>query len=518
MSTFLTNQDFNFGGSDPSQPDYVCAAFNEMAPRWQLVEDVRGGTAVLRLKKEIYLPKFEAETAKDWDGRVLMTFVADHYATTLTEHVGLVMAVPPKLGDDVPEQIRALTEDFDGEGNHFDVFAWDVLEKSMHLGHGVLLTDYPVPDNIKDLTDQRRSEIRPYATFYQASEVHSWQWAAIGGVQVIVQIVLRETGNEPAGEFGVKQCVHLREFKQQVFYNQFTGRATGLGPITWRTWKESADSTGKREYTPTGNGIVVGPERIPVRVVYGGERLGILHSKPHLIGLAFSNVEETQVGSDYACVMHKCNVPTPVFIGRNVGDPTAGKTVQMGQGIDVPIGGDAKMLEPAGTAIAATRTRIQDIQAQMRRQGATMDDATGTTKTAAEARLYAKQRNAKIARAARSLEDALEGVLEDMAAFLKIQGGGGSVTINQDFAGEGLDPALLTVFLNAYVAGAIPLDALMYALEKGRLPDDFQKEDAALRLVAEQIAADDERRAQEKKRLESPAEPVVPAPAIPAAA
>jgi hypothetical protein len=511
-SLFLTNQDFNFGGADPGSPDYVCAAFNEMSPRWQLVEDIRGGTAVIRMKRESYLPKFEAETQADWDGRVLMTFVADHYATTLTEHVGLVMAVPPKLGDDVPEAIRTLTEDIDGEGNHLDVFAWDALEKSMHFGHGVFLTDYPQPEGINDLTDQRHAKVRPYATFYRACDVLSWQWAAIGGVQIIVQIVLRETGSEPAGEFGVKQSVTLREFKQDVTYNQFTGRATALGAINWRTWKETTNDAGRRTYTPLDGGQVIGPKQIPARVVYGGERIAILHSKPHLIGLAFSNVEEVQVGSDYANVMHKCNVPTPIFIGRNVGD-AASKTVQMGQGIDVPIGGDAKMLEPAGTAIGATRQRLQDIQAQMRRQGATMDDATGSAKTAAEARLYAKQRNAKIARAARSLQDALEGVFEDMAAFLKLPNGGGSVVINQDFAGEGLDPALLTVYLNAYTNGALPLDALMYALEKGRLPEDFQAEDQALTLVADEMARRDAELAAEKKRLEAPAPTPAPAPA-----
>jgi hypothetical protein len=70
-----------------------------------------------------------------------------------------------------------------------------------------------------------------------------------------------------------------------------------------------------------------------------------------------------------------------------------------------------------------------------------------------------------------------------MAAFLKLPNGGGSVVINQDFAGEGLDPALLTVYLNAYTNGALPLDALMYALEKGRLPEDFQAEDEGARQV-----------------------------------
>jgi hypothetical protein len=498
MSTDLLNS-IDRGGfsTDPSRPDYACPAYLEMAPRWSIVEDALAGTPEIRAKKAKYLPKFEAETPADWDARVAMTFVNDHYSTTLAEHVGLVTAVPIKLEKDVPPAIRDLIEDIDGEGNHLDVFAQAALEAAMHLGHAVIFTDFPVTDNIKSPHDAKKAKVRPYAQLYRADEVISWRSETIGGVQVLVQIVFRETTGEGKGEFGVAACTRYREISQEVFYDALTGRAIELGAITWRVWKVSADAkeaSGAAALEAVGAGTITGVDRIAARVIYGGQKIALLHTKPHLYGLALLNIEETQVASDYACVMHKCNVPTPVFIGRNVGDPTAGaQKIQMGHGIDIPIGGDAKFLEPAGTAIAATRARLQDIQAQMRRQGATMDDATASTKTAAEARLYAKQRNAKITRAARSTQDAIEGMFADIAAFLGISTGdtvksGGSVVVNQDFAGEGLDPAYLTVLVSAYQSNALPLDALLYALEKGRLPEDFQEQEGALRLIANELA------------------------------
>lgn len=514
----LLTQDFGTYSTDPARPDYACPAYVEMAPRWQLVHDIRGGTHEIRLKKQFYLPRFEAETLADWQARVSMTFVADHYATTLVEHVGLVFATPPKLSDDVPKAIRDLIEDIDGEGNHLDVFATSALDTALHLGHCVLFTDYPPVAADATLADVRAAQARPYVTLYPASDVLSWRYATVGGVRVLVQIVFRERSGEASGEFGVTECIRYREIKQQVTYDEFTGRAVSLGAITWRTWKQevveattaaqssTTAATGvATTFTPTGEGTITGPSRICARVVYGGDRLGMLHSKPHLLGLAFSNLEETQVGSDYAHVMHKCNVPTPVFIGRNI-NPDEGKTLQMGQGVDIPLGGDAKFIEPAGTAIGATRQRIEDIRAQMRRQGATTDDATGKVMTAKEAQLYAKQRNAKLARAARSLQDALEGVFQDFAAFMKLPQGG-SLTINQDFAGEGIDPAYLTVLVTAYTAGALPLDALMYALEKGRLPEDFQSEDAALTLIANEMANQAAREEAAKRLAENPPPP-----------
>lgn len=477
--------------TDTSRPDYQCPAYLEMESRWALVEDIRAGTAEIRAKPETYLPKFEAETTKDWAARIAMSFVADHYATTVAEHVGLVLADPIKLGEDVPQQIRDLCEDIDGDGNHLDVFAQSALDAALHLGHCVLLTDYPVTDSIKSKADEKAALARPYVTLYRASDVLSPQAVTVGGALVLVRIMLRESGSEPDGEFGVKQCTRYREIRQEVFYDEVTGRARSLGAITWRAWRQAdkPDVAGQVQFDEIGSGTIVGPPRIAARIIYGGEKLGLLHTKPHLYGLALSNLEETQVASDYAAVMHKCNVPTPVFIGRNVkaGDAST-KTVQMGQGIDIPIGGDVKMLEPSGVALGATRQRLEDLRVQMRRQGATMDDATSTEKTATEAKLYAKQRNAKLARAARSLQDALEGVNADFAAFMGLPDGG-SVAVAQDFAGgTGLDPDYLQVLVQAFVANGLPLPALLYALEKGRLPEDFQLDPETKRFIGDELA------------------------------
>jgi len=517
----LLTVDFGTWSDDPNRPDYASPAYREMAPRWQLVSDIRAGTIEIRRKKQFYLPRFEQESITDWESRVGMTFVADHYATTLVEHVGLVMANPPKLGDDVPGEIVDLCENIDGEGNHIEVFLTNALDTALDLGHCVLYTDYPITDNIKTRADETMAQVRPYVTLYRASDVLSPRFVTVGGVRELVQVVFRECSSEAEGEFGQEEKTRFREIKQEVFYDDVSGRAVGLGGIAWRIFEQdddaptSAGETGVREgatFTLKGEGVITGPKRIPARIVYGGRKFGSMHTEPHLMGLAFSNIEETQVSSDYAAVMHKCNVPTPVFIGRNLttGDGT-GATVQMGQGIDIPIGGDAKFLEPGGAAINATRVRLEDIRSQMRRQGATTGDETGKIMTAIEAKIYAKQRNAKLTKAARSLQDATEGMLSDFAAFMGLKDGG-SVVINQDFAAEGIDPAYLNVLVQAYTQNALPLDALMYALEKGRLPEDFSAEDAAVQLIIAAAAKEDAAAALAKEQAANP-QPLAPNPA-----
>lgn len=473
--------------SDPLRADYACPAYREMAGRWELVRDVRAGTPRIRAKRDQYLPKFEAETDADWISRVGMTFAEDHYARTVVDHTGLVFSQPIKVGDDVPPQINALLEDIDGEGNHFDVFAQEALDAALHLGHAIIFTDYPVTDGVRTLQDERLARVRPYATLYHADDVLAWRTAVVGGVRVLVHIMLREQSEGMDGEFGVRAVERFREIRQAVAYDDITGRARALGAITWRTFERPEKDAPPVE---VDSGTIVGPSRIPARVVYGGERIGFMHTRPHLIGLAMKSIEEVQVQSDYAAVMHKCNVPTPIFIGRQAPPPGTESTIKMGQGIDIPTGGDAKMLEPSGNALSATRQRLEDIRHSIQRQGASAGDATGKTLTVTEAEGIAKQRNAKLTRAARSLQDALEGMLMDMAAFLKLAEGG-SVMVNQEFSGQSIDPALLKVYVDAYREGALPLEALMFALQNGRLPDDFMEEDEALRLVANHAAEAD---------------------------
>jgi hypothetical protein len=489
MTTLLATSDTTGTSSDPARPDYAVPAYRVMAPRWTLVDDMREGTDTIRSKKEVYLPKFEAETQKDWAARVAMTFVTDHYATTLEEHVGLVTAEPIKLGKDVPAKLVELMEDVDGEGNHLDVFAASVLDAGMHHGHSLIFTDYPIADAIKTKGDERRANARPYATLYSARDVIRWRTESVGGVCVLVMLGLRETAPEAEGA-----VARYREITQAVTYDAITGRATGLGAITWQAWKVvKATDSSVLSFEPAGSGTIVGPARIPARVVYGGLKIGTLRSRPHLYGLAQLNIEETQVKSDYANVMHKCNVPTPVFIGRTAAPDGTVPTVQMGQGIDIPLGGDAKMLEPAGNAIEATRSRLQDLGLAMQRQGATSAQGEGGTAiSATEAAQIAKARNAKVRRGARSLQDALEGMLADMAAFLGIAEGGavksgGSIVVNQNFAGVTLDPQYLAVLVTAYEKGTLTIEDIRHALQTGRLPETFDAADV-LTLLADEIA------------------------------
>ena len=476
----------NLTKGNAASPDYQNEAYRRMQACWTITQVIKDGTPAVRNNKVMFLPKFENEDVKDYDVRVLMTFVNDHYAQTISDHVGLVFATQPELSKDVDQKIKDLLENIDGEGTHWQVFMQTVLEKALDYGHAVIFTDFPQVQGRPTKRQAADRKLRPYCSVYAADQIVSWRVSTVGGVRVVTQIVFKEDFEAEDLNFGIACREQYRVLKQEVVVDEFD-TPVGLGKITWELFREKKDVK-KRDginLISVGTGEIKGPQQIPVRIVYGGPKIATLESRPHLLQLAYSVWQETQIESDYANIMHKCNVPTPVFIGRNeAGNGNKkGQPIKMGSGIDIPVGGSAMILEPSGNALAATRTRLEDLRAQMRRQGAFVHE-NNANMTATEAAIYARQRNARLVRAARSLKDAGEGMLSDLAAYATPNKKGGSMSVATDFASF-YDTKFTEIALKAYQAGVLPLDAMLNVLMTGKLPEEFDVEAVALRMMAE---------------------------------
>jgi hypothetical protein len=470
-------------GTNTISPDFRCAAYNTMSLDWEIVDDLKGGTRKIREKAGMYLPRFENEDPKDYDARLKMTFANDHYEQTLEDHVGLIFARMPKLSEDVSDSVAELLENVDGEGTHWQVFLQQVCMKAADYGHAAIYTDYPsYGDGTERPTigEAQRANLRPYWTCYSAKDIPNWRVTTVGGVKLITRVTLREDHEEEDG-YGVRLCDQYRVVTQEVKYDA-NGVARSLGGLSWELFREVKDANGVASLTRVDGGAIKGPQYIPLRVVYS-VKVGVLQSKPHLLQLANTNIQETQVESDYATIMHKCNVPTPIFIGRPKAQQD--EPIAMGYGIDIPVGGSATMLEPSGAALGATRTRLEDLRAQMRRQGAFMHEASTTKMTAEEAALYARQRNARIVKLARSLQDGAEGAMEDFVSFLPAETvPSGSITVEMDF-GMKFDTAFVGLCLLAYEKGVLPREEALVALATGKLSENFDAEEIAIQMMAE---------------------------------
>jgi hypothetical protein len=446
---------------DPHSPAYRLPAYEAMRQRWQFVRNIRGGTDAIRAMKEAYLPRFEAEDIQDYNTRVAMTFALEAVDETLLAMVGLALRNDPVLEDDVPPELVADWETFDGERTHGAVFAQRVLEYALQDGHAAILVDYPPVDPGLDLAQQRSMDIRPYAVLITIDQITAWQRGRVHGRDCLAMLKLQECVEEPDGLYGVREITRLRIYRQTVMDGEPT--------VTLEVQESVAGKAGAEYVVTRPEAPIKGPRWIPFFPVYGGKKVGILLSVPPFLGLAQSNLDHTQVKSDRRYSMHKCAIPIPIFINRVKAQGEGGKAVASpSYGIDIGIGGDARYMEPNGAALGALREELLDIQARMGSQGFDMlkrEDVVNQTATAA--RIENTRGESKLARAVRSLEDALEGALQAFADFRGLKVSGGSVTLPQEFSDTIISPEEMRILMDLETRDELTLGTLLHEIQKG---------------------------------------------------
>lgn len=401
-------------------PDVWSDEAQAMRPRWELCRDVRGGTEVMRAKKSTYLPKFEAEAEKDWLTRVELTFAYDAFGLTIDTLTGLALTTEPELGEDVPVRIREEWEDIDGEGTHGSIFALQALDSALNDGHAGILTDFPPAEEGLTLAEEQSRGLRAYMVRVTIDQLPSWRWMIYGGRRILAQIVIASIAEEPDGAFGSKKVPEFRVYRQEFDQD-------GKPYVTWEKWR-----TGEKETTRVeGPTPIRGPKFIPFAPHFGGQRTGFLTSIPPLLGLAHSNVQHTQLSSDQAMLMHKCAVPIYVITGvNNPSDLKVGNAVWT-----IPKDTSAEVLEITGASLEVRRTAMVDLERRMADQGVAMlQRDTSAPRTATEVEFSRTRQESKLARAVRSLQDALEASFGFMAEYYGETKGGGSITIRRDFA------------------------------------------------------------------------------------
>jgi hypothetical protein len=473
--------------TEQDSPEYQCPAYTEMAVGWDKVRAVRHLNQTLVESPGKILPKFESEDQIDYLARVGITDAFEAVDETIHALVGLATRHAPILGDDVPPRIQLDWEDLDGQGTHGDVFVQHLEDAALQDGHAGVLTDYPPAPRGMTLQQEQAGGYRAYAVLLPADRITSWRVGRVQGRMMLTMVKLRESREVEAGAFGNTTVERYRTLTQRIAGadGEADGVMAGEPYVTFVVHERKDGKSG--EWVPVDEGVIRGPKYIPVRIAYGGERTGILRSRPPLRGLAYTSIAHTQVGSDLRSSMHKCAVPTPVFIGRDkTNDPANGGTIRMGSGIDVSVGGDAKYLEPTGAALDALDRYRENLKRQMGAQGfAMLRRDTPREATATEAILEDSKDSSKLAKMVRSANDCMEGVLADFAAFYGLEDGG-SITMTRQFADLELTAEEIRVLSDMEERGQLTLETVLETVQKkSRILDgvDVSKEAAALRLA-----------------------------------
>ena len=456
-------------------PAYQSPDFKAQVSDWQLVNDVFKGTSGVQqnrsgfpLAGSTYLPREPKESNAAYQIRLKRSVFWNAFRRTVQGLTGMIFRKNPQLGEDVPEQIQTLTENIDLEGNHIDTFSKDVFRTSLVDGHSFILVDMPevAMGAEATLADEQEMGVRPYWCKVNKNQVVNWQSVTEAGKTELVQVSIREQVVEQDGQYRQKQVTQYRVLRPGLF-EIYRRAINGTAENQWEIFKQGTTSL----------------DFIPLIPVYTN-RTAFMVSDPPLLDFARENLRHYRLQSDLDHILHVANVPILTAIGRDksMDDPEGkGQQFEIGPNsvLDLPVGGDLKYVEHAGTAIDKAQGEIDRSRANMAALGLLLlAQKPQARATATESVLDYEAESSELAGMARSLEDALELALDYTGQFLGLgEGNGGTIKVNRDFVHTHLDAQTITTLTNMVAADQITLETLWKMLEEAEiLPEDFDAE------------------------------------------
>ena len=390
------------------------AAVQQMAPDWQLVEDLLGGTRAMRAAAERHLPKWPAEDKESYKFRLSVSVLFPAYYRTISVLVGKPFAKSLTIGDDVPPRVAALLEDVDLMGANLDVFASRIAFDALAYGLCGILVDMPAVPAHRTLADEIAARTRPYFLHIRPQQILGWRIGP-GGTQV-EQLRLLEVVAEPDGEFGERAVEQVRV----------------LEPGRWRTFRKALNSDVAVE---SGGGPTTMPV-VPFVPVYG-RKTGQMTATPPMLDLAFTNIEHYQSASDQQTILHVARVP--LLFGRMLSDIP----ISIGPGSLVNANdahADLRYVEHSGAAIEAGRRALLDLEDRMRQIGAELLVIKPGNITESQTLADNEQGSCDLQRITQSVERSLDEALALMGQWIG-EPAGGHVTIFRDFGAATLAEA-----------------------------------------------------------------------------
>lgn len=449
---------------DSKSPATTSAAYDQMAPRWHLIETLLGGTEAMRAAGETYLPRHSEETDKGYEERLNSAVLLNMVSQTLDTLSGKPFTEEVKLNDDVPEMIEdQVLEDVDLQGNNLNVFARRWFREGMAKAFAHVLIDFPRPAPREDgqprtLADDRAEGLRPYWVMIKPECLLFARSDIINGVEVLQHVRIMESYTVQDGFAEVERR-----------------RIRVLEPGLIQLWEPQTKGQ-KEEWVKTdewGTGL----NYIPL-VTFYADRDGFMTGKPPLMDLAHLNVAHWQSTSDQRHILTVTRFPLLACSGASGedGDPVVIGPNKVLYNPDPQ--GRFYYVEHTGSAIKAGRDDLHDLETQMAGYGAEFlkKRPGGTTATARA--LDSAEASSDLSAMVGLFEDAVAQALSITAEWMRLGTEGGSIELVKDFTIEEKDPAGLNALQAARDKRDISRKAYLNALRlRNVLPEDFDPDE-----------------------------------------
>lgn len=383
-----------------------CSAYNAMATKWQLIDDLLGGTYSMRKAGERWLPREPKEDDLSYQHRLNRSILFTAYADTVEDLAGKPFSEPVRFDGEIPENLLFLDENCDGQGTNITQFARRLFDTCLNRGLTHVLVDYPVtsPQEGQKLTiaDEQRLGARSFFVEITPDQLIGWRFEkGNDGSPVLTQIRWKTTRIEPDGEYGERVVEEIRV----------------MTPTEWQIHTKNE----KNEYILTSVGTHTFGS-IPLVTCYIN-KTGLMTADPPLEGLAWMNISHWQSSSDQKNLLRYARFPLLFFKGLS--DEEVEKEVIIGPGrkfVSNNPEADAKYLEHSGSAITSGRQDILDIEERMALLGLepVLSKPTGT-QTATGQAIDESRSNCAIQAWIRSLEQCLTDCFNLAAQWTQIE-------------------------------------------------------------------------------------------------
>lgn len=377
-------------------PSTKSSAYLAMEPKWRRIDDILAGADTIRAAGELYLPKYEDESAAEYKRRLSAAPWRPEFEDALRGLASRPFSKDVTLNEGVSEQIKAIAEDIDGQGNNLTQFAAAMFEAGIAKGYHAILVDYPSMAPGATLADERASGARPY-------------WVSVPCNEILALYTEFQNGREV--------IVHARLYECQVVrdgYDEETiERVRVFNPGEWIVYRRvtAADKTTswlEESRGPINRG---GKTSIPLVLFYTGKRIGNI-VQPPLDNLAHVQIELYQALSRKEEVLTYAG--SPMLSANGMGPPTDGSVIAVGpKRILFAPPGDGntpkwEFIQPNAANIREVRDDIGTLVEDMRRLAMQpMTNGSGNP-TATGQSIEASKSHTTVQRWALSLKDALE--------------------------------------------------------------------------------------------------------------
>ncbi len=434
---------------DTKHPDYLKAL-----ERWKRNRDVLSGEDAVKAAGEKYLPRIGAQTDEEYKAYLKRASFFNATARTHDGLTGMQFRKPPAA--ELPGQLKDWQLDIDLAGTPLEKFVQRAASDDIAVGRGGILAEYPRAELRERTDDETRAEgLRPYLVYYPAESILDWREGRVNNRTTLAFLKLAHRSEEPKPDDPwVMQAVD----RIRVY------RLTPEG-ATVETYRNGKDGWVLEE--PPVALFMAGKPADEIPFVFTS---GVQVEKAPLDDLVSMNLSHYRTVADYENSAHWASVPTPVFIGDIVspdGQPVAEVKLGSASGINLGLGGDAKMLqaemeEGLGAVLDRKETYMAILGARILAPDKRQVEAAET------AAIHRAGENSVLATRANAVSSAVKKALEFMARFANISGSI-DYDINTDYFPQPMSAQELTAIVSSWMNGALTDTELFDALKAGEV-------------------------------------------------